>query len=130
MDLLPIANKLEYEGLGISGKTLFVNFMPVECKEGMMLRSSLSGSKINHELPGYYKTEFSLIARSHQFVNAKTMIEEAMPVLCFAEENLDDIYVKYIRPKTLPVAFPVSDGNYYEVVAVFEAVYVGKVYGY
>jgi hypothetical protein len=130
MDLLPIANKLEYEGLGIAGKTLFVNFMPTECKEGLLLRSPLAGSKVNFELPGYYKTEFALIARSHQFANAKTMIEEAMPILCFAEEQVEDIYVKYVRPRTLPVAFPVSDGNYYEVQAIFEVVYVGKTYGY
>jgi hypothetical protein len=130
MDLMPIANKLEYEGLGVPGKTLFVNFMPMECKEGILLRSPLAGTNVDHELPGYYKTEFSLIVRSHQFTNAGALAQEAMTTLCLAEQMLDDLYIHYLRPKKLPVAFPVSDGNYYEVMVVFEVVYVGATYGH
>ena len=130
MDLLPIANKLEALNLGVTGKTLFINFMPMECKQGMMLRSPLSGSKIDHELPGFYKTEFSVIARSHQFVTAENMVKSTMSALKVYDQQVGDIFVKYMRPRTLPVAFPVSEGNFYEVQVVFEIAYVATGNGY
>lgn len=130
MNMLPIANKLELEYLGVQGETLFINFMPMECKQGILLRSPLSGTEIDAELPGYYKTQFMLIVRGHDYIAANTLMESCMRTLTMYEQDLDDIYVKYMRPSTLPVTFPVSDGNFYELKVEFSIAYNGPSYGY
>ena len=130
MNLSPIANHLEGEGLGTQGSSLFINFMPYECKKGLLLRSPLMGTPIDHSLPGYYKGEVIVVARASEYVAALTLMEETMRSLTFYDRQIDDIYVKRIYPSTLPVSFPVSDGQFYEVQVRFEVVYVGETYGY
>lgn len=130
MNLMPIANKLEFEGLGVQGKTLFVNFMPMEAKTAIMLRSPLSGVQIDHELPGYYKCQFMAIVRSPEYTTALARMQEVMLMLTIYNEELDDISVKHMYPVTLPISFPVSEGNFYEVQVNFEIAYSGAGYGY
>lgn len=130
MDLMPIANKLEFEGLGIQGKSLFINFMPMEAKTAIMLRTPLAGTDIDHELPGYFKTSFILVARAPQYVAALDLTKSVMLALTMYDQTLDTIEVKYMRPVTLPVSFPVSEGNFYEVQVTFDIAYTGARYGY
>lgn len=130
MNLIPIANHLESEGLGTQGSSLFVNFMPFECKSGILLRSPLVGTYIDHELPGYYKCEPVIVVRAPEYVTALNLMEEVMRSLTIYDRQMDDIYVKHFRPVSLPVSFPVSDGQFYEVQVRFETVYVGETYGY
>jgi hypothetical protein len=130
MDLMPIANKLEFEGLGVQGKTLFINFMPMEAKTAIMLRVPLVGTDIDHELPGYFKTSFILIARAPQYVAALDLARSAMLALTIYDDDVDTINVKYMRPVSLPVSFPVSEGNFYEVQVTFDIAYTGDRYGY
>jgi hypothetical protein len=125
MDMMPIANKLELEGLGVQASTLFINLMPMECKEGILLRSPLSGTRVDHELPGYYRTSFMVIVRGHDYASASVLMEACMRALTLYETDLDDISVKYMRPHTLPVTFPVSIGNFYEIKVEFEVAYNG-----
>lgn len=129
MNLIPITNRLEAEGLGTPGSTLFINFMPFECKQGILLRTPLTGTRIDHELPGYFKCEVMVITRAPEYTAALSLMQEVMSALTIYEEQMDDIYMKYIRPETLPVSFPVSDGQFYEVQVRFEVVYVGERYG-
>lgn len=130
MDLMPIANKLEFEGLGVQGRTLFINFMPMESKTAIMLRTPLSGVGIDHELPGYFKTHFVAVTRAPEYVAALDLMKSVMTALTVNEQDLDTINVKYMRPATLPVSFPVSDGNFYEVQVRFDIAYTGARYGY
>lgn len=130
MDMMPIANKLQTANLGVQGKTLFINFMPMECKAGILLRSPLAGTDIDHELPGYYKSTFNVIVRGHDYQTAAAKMEQVMKTLCFFETEISGIHYKYVRPKSLPVTFPVSDGNFYEIQVSFDANYVGDSYGY
>lgn len=128
MDMMPIANKLEVEGLGSPGETLFINFMPMECKQGILLRSPLSGTPVDAELPGFYKTSFMLIVRGHDYASASELMESCMRTLCFYDQVLDDIEVRYVRPSSLPVTFPVSVGNFYEIKVAFDICYNGASY--
>ena len=130
MDLMPIANKLEFEGLGVQGSTLFINFMPDECKEGILLRSPLIGTKIDPNLPGYYKTEFMVVVRTPRYESGLGIIKDAMTALTLFATDIDDIHIKGCYPRNLPATFPVSDGNYFELQVVFEVVYCGTAYGY
>ena len=131
MDLMPIANKLEFEGLGVQGKSLFINFMPMEAKTAIMLRTPLSGVDIDHELPGYFKTHFIAVTRAPEYVAALDLMKAVMLTLTVYDQDLDSINIKYMRPGTLPVSFPVSEGNFYEVQVRFDIAYTtGAPYGY
>ncbi len=130
MDLMPIANRLEFEGLGVQGKSLFISFMPMEAKTAIMLRAPLTGVEINHELPGYFKTHFVVVTRAPEYVAALDAMNAVMNALTLYDAELDTINVKYLRPATLPASFPVSDGNFYEVQVRFDIAYTGVRYGY
>lgn len=130
MDLMPIANKLEFEGLGVQGKSLFINFMPMEAKKAIMLRSPLTGVDIDHELPGYFRSPFMVVVRSPEYTSALELMREVMLALTIYNQDLDGMSVKHMYPTTLPISFPVSDGNFYEVQVNFHTAFSSTKYGY
>lgn len=129
MSLTAIANHLEGEGLGTQGSSLFINFMPFECKTGILLRTPLSGTRVDYELPGYFKCDAVVVVRAPEYMAALTLMQDVMKSLTIYEQEMGDIYMRYIRPASLPVSFPVSDGQFYEVQVRFEMVYMGDRYG-
>lgn len=123
MNLQPIADKLQAENLGTKGKTIFIHAMPLECKKGILLRSPLQGTDIDHELPGYYKTEFGVIVRAPKHEEANALAETIMTKLRGYNTVIGNMNVKYVRPHHLPVTFPVNDGNLVEVLVKYEIAY-------
>lgn len=123
MNLLPLAQKLEDDGVGVQGRTVFINMMPAECVKGILLRNKLSGTKIDYELPGYYKTKFQLIARAQSYQVGSDLIDAAFESLTMANTKLDAMGVFFIRPSTQAVTFPLSKGNLIEFAADFDAVF-------
>ena len=123
MELMPIANFLESNNLGVQGADLFINTMPIECKQGALLRSPLNGTPVNWEIPGYVKTEFSVIVRSHKYELGQALMKDITTMLTMMDLQLAGMYVKYIRPHHYPVTFRVSDGNFVETFVKFDAVY-------
>lgn len=130
MDMLPIADRLEAQGVGIQGKTIFINLMPIECTEGILLRSPLAGTRVDAELPSFYRSSFSVIVRGYDYEAAHSLMKDAMQALTFLDTEVDDIFIKYVRPATLPIVFPVSVANFYEIKVEFEICYIGSQYGY
>ena len=125
MNLMPLADLLEGAGVGVKGSSLFVNQMPPAAERAVMLRSPLAGSKINYELPGFYQTEFQVIARSHSFDDGDALIREAMDALLIEfETDIDTMRVNYCRPATEPVTYPLSLGNLLEFSVRFDICFV------
>jgi hypothetical protein len=124
MNLVPLANRLQTANVGINGKSIFVNMMPTEASLAVLLRTRLSGTAINYELPGYFKTEFQVIVRSHDVASGATLMSQVIASLTLNETQVETIYFKFSRPKTKPVIFPLSKGNYFEYNVYFETVYV------
>lgn len=120
MDLIDIASYLETNGLGVQGKSIFINQMPVECKSGLMLRSPLRGTRIDYELPGYYKGMFQLTVRAPNYVLGNQNIKDITSALTIANQTIGSYFYNYIRPLNLPVAFPISKGNLIELSTEFE----------
>lgn len=119
MNLEPFANLLQAEKHGQIGKTLFMNMMPATAKTAILLRSPLTGTPLDHELPGYLKHEFQLIVRARSYTEGEAKIEAVTAALTMYERQVGDLYVKYVRPQTKPVAFPLSDGNLLEFSVQF-----------
>lgn len=110
MNLMPMIDLLQANGVGAAGTDLFLNMMPATVNRATMLRESLTGTEINHELPGYFKTEFQVIIRSPDYIDGLNLINEVIDVLTLDNEVVEDMYFRYCRPKTQPVSFPISDG--------------------
>jgi hypothetical protein len=124
MDLEPIAALLEQNGCGKQGKTIFINEMRAG-DAGLLLKASYKGTKINYELPGFYKTEFSLIARGKGYAPTKAQIDAAMQVLTITlESQVGPMLVKYLRPRTLPVSYPIPPAGMVEFVANIDCAFV------
>lgn len=119
MNLLPIAEKLEADAVGVLAETIFINMIPAEAPTGVLLRNPLHGTQIDYELPGFYKTEFKIIARSTNYTDGDALIQAVFDSLTVSNIQLGSMYVKYMRPKTKPVVFPLSKGNLLEFSADF-----------
>lgn len=120
--LLNMLDLLESAGLGKRGESLFLFNMPDTATRGIVLLSSLSGEKIDHELPGYRKPDFQIVARAHDYLVGHDLAKSAMEALTISQETmLDGMQVKFVRPRHEPVSYPVSDGNYIEWSVNFDA---------
>lgn len=124
MNLEMIADKLQADGVGMKGKTIFINHMPSDVVPGILLRPPYIGTPIDYELPGYRKTTFNVAVRGTTYVEGDQLAKKVMKSLTFSEVTLGLTEVRYVRPETEPVSFPVSDGALVEFLMIFEAVYV------
>lgn len=123
MNLFPLAQKMEIDGLGILGTDIFINMIPAECKQGILLRNPLRGTAIDYELPGYYKAKFQLIVRAQGYPEGEELINAAFASLTLSNVALGVMQVQFMRPITKPVVFPLSKGNLLEFAADFETVF-------
>lgn len=130
MNLMTFASLLQDEGIGVMGgptntatPPIYINMMPAEAETAILLRSPLSGTKINYELVGYYKTEFQIIVRGHghSYVEIEALMAQVIDTLTVSTESLvDTMRIKYCRPRTEPVVFPLSNGNLLEFNVMFD----------
>ena len=124
MELEPIAAWLEQNGCGVQAQSIFINTMRTG-DAGILLKPSYKGTPINPELPGYYKGEFALVARGAGYAQTKALITQAMAVLNLkGDTQLGPMLVKYLRPRTLPVSYPVPASGMTEFVANIDCAYV------
>lgn len=124
MNLESIAEKLQDDGVGQMGASIFINHMPADAASGVLLRPPYVGTPIDFELPGYRKTKFNVAARGKNYQEAYALAMKVMESLTVMETTLTGMDVRYIRPRTEPVSFPVSEGAAVEFLMIFETVYV------
>lgn len=120
MNLEIIFNHLEAKGLGAEGSDLFLHNMPPHVETGILIKENLNGTMINHELPGYYRTSFKVIARSSNYTAASDLMNEVSRALSFKDKTLEGTYFQFVRPMTRPLSYRVSDSNNFEVAVQFE----------
>jgi hypothetical protein len=124
MNLEMIAERLQDEGVGRMGQTIFINHMPVEASVGVLLRPPYVGTPIDYELPGYRKTKFNAAVRGKNYKEASALAQRVMEALTFNDVEISGLEVRHVRPLTEPVSFPVSEGSMVEFLVIFEATYV------
>jgi len=124
MELEPIAALLEQNGCGVQAQSIFINEMRVG-DSGILLKASYKGTVINPEMPGYYKGEFALVARGAGYAQTRALITQAMAVLNIkGDTQVGPMLVKYLRPRTLPVSYPIPASGLVEFVANIDCAYV------
>lgn len=125
MNVLPLAQRLEDQGVGIQGKSIFAYMMPTEAVNAVMVRNELGGTPINYYLPGYYKTRIQLIARGPDYPSAEALMTAALDALTLpAGTVLDNMTFNYCRPWTMPAAFPISAGSLIEFNVYLDVCFV------
>ncbi len=125
MDLMPLADMLEGAAVGVKGQTVFLHMMPEDAEKAVLLRSPLSGTKINYEIKGYYRTDFQVIVRSHSYAEADALMKAVIATLTMSEKSVNnELYFQFCRPLTEPVAFPLSKGNLLEFNVSFDCCFV------
>jgi len=124
--LAQVASILEQEGFGTPGVDIFIFFMPDDVEQGILLVDTIVGTRIDHELPGYRNGKFQLIVRHQDYEEGMKLALDASEALTILETEYDDVIIKYLRPRTDPVAFPPSEGDNLEFAAVFDSAYILK----
>lgn len=126
MNLLPLAQRLQTANLGVMGTSIFVNMMPTECESGVLLRQPLTGTRIDYELPDYYKTRVQVIVRTREFKEGQALMKQVTAALLIqSDEQVGDMFIRYLRPLTKPVSFPVTLGNFIEFTVPMDVCYNG-----
>jgi hypothetical protein len=125
MNLMPLATRLQTLAVGTLASTIFINMMPMEQPDAVLLRNKLQGTEIDYELPGFFRTKFQLVARGKTYQLADALIAKAITALTFAETQMTGSYfVRYSRPLTMPVSFPLSNGNLIEFACDMEICFI------
>lgn len=126
MNLLPIANVIEDANIAVPGTNLFLHYFPAEIETGVLLRSPLTGTKIDYELPEYRKASFQAVIRTHsqKYSVGEALAKSVYAALNLEETQLDTIFVKYLRPRHEPVSFRGSPGNNIEFSINFDICFV------
>lgn len=124
MNAMPLIDRLETAGVGVKGTSLFLNMMPAKCELGVLLKPPLSGTKIDYELPGFFKTGLQVVARSHDYATGLALCKQAVAELLIQNDTqVGPMLIRYLRPKHQPVAFPLSEGNFIEFNVQMEVCY-------
>jgi len=132
MRLEIIAEVLASVGLGRIGESIFVHHMPPECREGVMVKTPLTGIEICAELPGYYRGGLQVIVRAQKHERGEEMAKTVLRALSTLQRKeyihpqtrQPEMIVNQMIPKALPVRYPRSDGNGIEWSINFDCSYV------
>lgn len=125
MNLESLAEYLEQKGYGKRGKDIFAFNMPAAAETGILLMNPLSGTPIDHYLPGYRKGRFEIVVRALSYsdgFNLAQCLSDELTIV--AETEMTGMQVKNILPRHDPVVFPNSKGDNLEFSVAFDATYV------
>lgn len=127
MKVKQFAEYLEENGVGTIGKDIFVQHLPERAAStSIMLKNSLEGTPIDHELPGYRRGRFQAVIRckANKFEEGEELAQLVSDTLTCYEKAIGEFHFNYLRPISEPVAYQLSDGANYEFSVNFMANYV------
>lgn len=123
MNLYDLQQHLHDNDIGQAGKTLFCYELPAKVTgDAILLRDRLQGDRIDAEL-GLNRGGLQMIVRCKTQRAARDLAQRASTVLTLLETDVGSMHIKFLRPRTGPVVFPVSDGNYIEALVIFDSCY-------
>ena len=123
MNLEGVAAILEAGKVAVSGKNMFINFMPTEY-EGILLRHPFGGTPIDHELPGYRSTSFMLIVRMKNYSQARDIMTKAVNAVTLEGVEAGGMQINYMRPRAEPLVYQPSAGGLVEMITNIDCSYV------
>jgi len=124
MNLEAMAKKLQKDGVGRMGVDIFVGHAQEKKGNGILLRDTYAGDPIDYELPGFCRTRFHGIVWSKKYRDGEALALKMMKSLTIQETTLEDMEIRYLRPRNRPVSYPLSEGSTFEFLVIFDGVYV------
>lgn len=118
--LLEIAKYIESKGLGVIGKTIFVNEMPAGCDRGLVVFTSGEGLRQHTDISGYYRGYVSIAARAPKYQEGQLLATEVLKSMSFQGKVLGGVNFQLSRPEALPQSFPANESGYVEWLTSFE----------
>lgn len=122
--LLNIAQHLQDSDVGQftgRGKDIFVFNMPDRVDSGILLKDAPLGTTIDQEIPGYFSTEFYAIVRATEHAKGEAVANAMSAVLTVdVRGDVAGLAVNFIRPRIIPMVFPVSEGDYIELLVIYD----------
>lgn len=96
----------------LPGLPVTIDSMPISVTKGIFFRSNISGDEIDYYLPGLQRASFHLVARSAKYEEGMQILNSAIEALTVHQpEDIGTMHVRYCRPITTPMVFPIDDGN-------------------
>lgn len=127
MNLEPFAQILEAANIGVANDQIFTDHMPAEIPTGVLLRLPLEGVKIDHYMPGFYKTRLQAIVRAQRHTTGQAIADKVLKALTLRQRtDFEDMLLMQMLPDHLPITYPRSDGNGIEWSLNFCLAYAAK----
>lgn len=125
MKLTEVAVYLAAEGLGVIGQSLFVGEMPATCTRGILLMDTYSGSRIDHELPGWRDTGFRVVIRHDNYEAGEALAEQVSAKLTLQRNvQMGSILVRMMLPYNDPKPYRRSESGVWEFETDVETIYI------
>lgn len=121
MDLTPLVQHLENEGLGTIGQDLFRNNMPASVNEGLVVVTQMP--IIIDSYLGTCKGSFQIIARASDYDTPRLKMTEVMIAMNGQGAIHGDMLFHFIKARNEPMIFPKSEGDQIEASVNFDFVY-------
>lgn len=126
-----IARRIQDQGLGVEGQTLFIYEMPANVEEGILIKPPLKGVSVDHYIPGYHTCDLQIVIRGLTYeatlVRATAIYNlfHGHSRVEYTEIGSSDVVMKtkQVLADTLPISFPRLEGNGIEFSANFNAVF-------
>jgi hypothetical protein len=119
MNTQPILDFLQSKGFGIGGKTLFRDNMPAKVSEGILVTNQTADRR-NPYVPSYVLGVFEITARASTYDEVRATMNSVSSAMTIDGVVMGDMKFKYIRPRNLPLVYPVSDADNVEASVLFD----------
>ena len=131
MKLGSIAYYIESLGLGSVGgedrliPAIFVNQIPSSFNNSdtILLNPPMDGMPTDEETPNYYKGFFQIVVSAHDYQTAEQISDQIYSQLNLGNLELEDMTIKQLRPRHLPLMFKRNEGNRVEFSINFYIVF-------
>lgn len=134
MNLDCIAELIVEAGLGVLGETLFEDMMPDAVTQGVLLKTSIGGERIDRYIPGYFRTgRLQVIVRSPNIEAGDALARAVMKAVTFRDRPPRDFLgpqgvvimtLNHAYPDALPSKYPRMPGGEYEWSTNFDVNYL------
>lgn len=105
------ASLIEAAGLAEIGVSLFVNTMPADVHQGVMLRDPLHGAELDEGMDGFVHHQFQIIVRDADPEAAWNTTKAVAAALKVSDLTADGIYILKMFPLSMPASYPKMDSD-------------------
>lgn len=115
------------EGLAIPDvpALVYVQNIPSDVDEAIMIAGPPSGVDVDPELPRFLKGGFQMVVRAKTSSRAEVIAQTVSDAVETYETVPGTIIeIRHIIPRHLPISFPRSDGDYFEAVVNFDLCFI------